>query len=69
MISNAATRSTGNRSSRTSITLLHPAPQRPAVTRTRGARLVRHGLLRELMDTLRMAVGIDDEHEDYECLR
>jgi hypothetical protein len=70
MISNAAAPRTELRSSRTSIVVLHPAERlRPRAPLARRAPLSRKGFFADLRAVLRMAVGIDDDSEDYECAR
>jgi hypothetical protein len=68
MISNAAGRGTELGASRTSIIVLHPPSTRPALARR--ADLGAHtGFFSQVRAVLRMAVGLDDEREDYECAR
>lgn len=82
MISHVAPSQTALRPSRPSITVLRPSL--PAEARSARAPEPRSSLpeLRrslpaqpagtwfgDLYATLRMAVGLDDDHEDYECMR
>lgn len=72
MISNASPRRSELRPSRPSITVLRPsAPVSTASNlpelRASLATPARRHALGELWDTVRMAVGLDDDREDYEC--